>query len=340
MWSSRYFIAFFVALLAALVLTPLVRLLAAKLGFLDYPDKRKKHLFPMPNLGGLAVYIALTLGIFFTFYYSHAMKVILLGGLAMLFLGMVDDKKGIPATVKVSVLLLLAFLLSRFGVMIHFFHSYVPDLLMTLFWILLVTSAINAMDNMDGLASGISAVSAALFFIAALRTGQYLFGIISASLSGAAIGFLPYNFKPAKIFLGNGGSFFLGFVLASIAIMGEWSEYPLISYVIPVLILSVPIFDLSFVVLWRYKKGITSSLKEAVLYSGTDHLSHRLAKLGLTERRVVVILCLLNAGVGIGAVIALPLESFFEMGLLLFQVFIILSVLAIVINIGQEDLKK
>jgi len=340
MWSKKYFIAFFVSLFVSLLVTPLFRKIAYKLNFLDYPDERKNHPAPIPVLGGLAVYAALVSGIFLTFYYSHASKVILLSGLIMLLVGMVDDKKAIPPTVKVLILFILVIALSRFGVLINLFHSYIPDVLITLFWVILVTSAVNAVDNMDGLACGIGAISSALFFIAALRTSQYIFGIISAALFGATLGFLPYNFKPAKIFLGNGGSLFLGFTLASIAIMADWSSYPLISYVIPAFILIIPIFDLAFVVLWRMRKGVTKSIKEAVIYSARDHLSHRLENLGLTQRRAVVILYLLNLGIGMSAVIILPVDSPFEAAFLLFQSFVILLILATVINIGWRDLKR
>ncbi len=340
MWSKRYFIAFFIALFTSIFLTPLVKKIASLLNFLDYPDGRKNHPTPTPVLGGLAIYIALVSGVFFTFYYSHATKVILLGGLIMLLMGIVDDKKPIPSTVKVLIILALTITLSRFGVLIKLFHLYVPDLLVTLFWVLFVTSSVNASDNMDGLACGISAIASVLFFVAALRTYQYLFGIISVALFGATLGFLPYNFKPAKIFLGNGGSLFLGFTLASIAIMADWSDYPLISYLIPVFILIIPIFDLSFVLLWRMRKGITKSIREAITYSARDHLSHRLENLGFTQRRTVIILYLLNLGIGISAVIVLPIDSLFEAGLLLFQSFTILFILATVINIGLRDLKR
>ena len=340
MWVRRYIIAFSVSIIFSAVLTPLARMLALRLNIVDHPDDRKNHRAPMPVLGGVAIYIALVAGVFFTFYYSHAAKVILFGGLICLLLGIIDDKKNVPATLKVMILLTLAVVLSRYGVLIHFFNAYTPDLFVTLFWILLVTSAINAIDNMDGLACGISAISAFLFVAAALMTKQYIFGVVSAALCGSALGFLPYNFKPAKIFMGNGGSFFLGFTLASISIMADWSDYPLISFMIPTLVLAVPIFDISFVVLWRFKKRITRTIKDAILYSARDHLSHRLVKLGLTERRAVIMLYLLSAGVGISAIIALPLDSIFEVTFLLLQALIILLALAVVINVGTEDLKK
>ena len=340
MWVKRYIIAFSASIIASAILTPLARIIALKLNIIDYPDDRKNHAVPMPVLGGLAMYIALVSGVFLTFCHSRILTIILLGGLACLLLGIVDDKRKVPATLKVLILLTLTIVLSRFGVLIHFFNAYAPDLFVTLFWMLLVTSAINAIDNMDGLACGISAISASLFFAAALRTDQYIFGVISAALCGSALGFLPYNFKPAKIFMGNGGSFFLGFTLASIAVVADWSDYPLMSNTIPALILAVPIFDLSFVVIWRFKKQITKNLKDAILYSARDHLSHRLVKLGLTERRAVVMLYLLSAGVGISAVIALPVYSIFEVTFLFLQALIILLALAVAINVGPEDLNS
>ncbi len=338
MWVKKYIIAFSVSIIISAVLTPLARILALKLNIIDYPDDRKTHAAPMPVLGGLAMYIALMSGLFFTFCHSHVVTIILLGGLACLLMGIIDDKRKIPATLKVMILLTLTIILSRFGILIHFFNAYVPDLFVTIFWMLLVTSAINAIDNMDGLACGISAISAFLFFSAAVRTNQYIFGVISAALCGSALGFLPYNFKPAKIFMGNGGSFFLGFTFASIAVMAEWSEYPLVSYIIPVLVLIIPIFDLSFVVLWRHQRVATKTIKEAVLYSARDHLSHRLTELGLTERRAVILLYFLAISIGISSIMALFLNSFLTVGFLLFQAVVILLILAIVINVGMKDL--
>lgn len=340
MWNKAYLTAFLISVFAALFSTPIVRMIARKFDFLDYPDERKNHSSPVPVLGGVAVYIAFLAGVFSASYYSNAVKVILSGGLLLLVMGIIDDKKKIPATVKVLTIAALAIALSRFGIIIKLSHFYILNLAVSVFWILFITSAVNAIDNMDGLACGICGIAATFFFIAAFRTHHGLFAIISAALCGATFGFLPYNFKPAKIFLGNGGSFFLGFTLAAIAIMGEWSDYSLISFTIPTLILAIPIFDLSFVVLWRFKKGITRSFKDAILYSARDHLSHRLERLGLTQRRVVTILYLLSIGVGISATIALPVDSFFEEGLILFQAFVMLSILIIAINIGRRDLGK
>ncbi len=339
MWSERYVIAFFVSILVSLILTPILVMASHRLRFLDYPDKRKNHAAPMPILGGLAVYVALVSGVFFTFYYSNPSKIILLGGLVMLILGMWDDKKKIPATGKILVIGLFVIILTRLGVIIKLSGFYPLDLAVTFFWVLLVISAINAFDNMDGLAAGIGAIASALFFIAALMTKQYLFGIISASLCGAMLGFLPYNFNPAKIFLGNGGSLCLGFVLSTIAITAEWSEYPMISYLVPALIMAVPIFDLVFIVLWRYKRGVTRSIKDSILYSARDHLSHRLENLGLTQRRSVIVLCFLNLAIGLSAVTCLSAKSIFEAGILISQALIILAILAVIINIGLKDFK-
>jgi UDP-GlcNAc:undecaprenyl-phosphate GlcNAc-1-phosphate transferase len=202
-----------------------------------------------------------------------------------------------------------------------------------------ISSAFNAIDNMDGLAAGVAAIASFFFFIVAYQTNQLVFGGLSLSLAGACLGFLFFNFHPAKIFMGNSGSFFLGYILAALGVMGKWHKNEIIASSIPILILGLPIFDISFTVLWRHFTGVTRSFTDALNHCGTDHTSHRLVTLGIGKRRAVLLLYLVAASFGISATTlreAGPLDAL----LLLLQAFFIATALALIITITHHFKKE
>lgn len=301
-WFKRYVLVFFVSLFFSVIITPLVKKIATALKIMDHPNERKIHAKPIPLWGGVAVYIAYLFALITAFYYSNPLKIILTSGGIILLLGAWDDIRDIPAIVKFFALVTLTIWLSTEGIVIKLFNNLYPDIIVTIVWIVGMTSAFNAIDNMNGLAGGIAGICSLMFFIVAFQSEQWWFGLMSCALCGATAGFLPYNFKNAKVFLGNGGSMFLGFTLASIAVMGEWSKNRLIAYSIPLLILAIPIFDLAFVIFSRQITGVTKTFKEIISHSGKDHLSHRLVSFGLTQTQSVVLLYLLSFSLGLGAI--------------------------------------
>lgn len=291
---------FIVALTLALGATPLARRLAFRTDMVDRPSQRKTHTTPTPLLGGLAIYTAviLTLILLGDRFYVHQVIGIFVGATFISFLGLWDDRVALPATLKLLGQLLPAVTLILTGVQISIFHSAELNIFFTLLWVLFITNAVNFLDNMDGLSAGVAAVASAFFVLLAALSGQYLVGALAAALLGACLGFLAYNFNPASIFMGDTGSLFLGFVLAAIGIKLRFpTNVPTVTWMIPVLVLAVPIFDTSLVIISRLRRGYNPFTTP-----GRDHLSHRLVALGATRREAVLSIYLLGGIFGMIAI--------------------------------------
>ena len=206
-------------------------------------------------------------------------------------------------------------------------------------WIVGITSAFNAIDNMDGLASGISGIISLMFIIVAIASAQWAFGLLACSLCAASIGFLYFNFHPARIFLGNGGSLFLGFTLGIIAVLGSWSTNRVIAFTIPLLIMAMPIFDILYVIILRYRQGLTPNIREIINYCGKDHLSHRLLGLGFRQGRVVLLLYVLSLCLGLGAVLLKVELAEHKAFILIVQALMIVLIMGILLNIKGNNQK-
>jgi len=272
----------------SLGLTPLTRRIARRVGLLDKPGGRKAHAAPTPLLGGLAIYGAFILALLaFPHWPQYALQLgaILAGSTWLAFVGLVDDRIGLSPRSKFPAQFLAALAVLASGISIDLTHSPILNDLLTLLWIVGIINALNFLDNMDGLAAGVSAIAAAGFFLLAISQGQELVSALSASLCGAAIGFLIYNFNPASTFMGDMGSMVLGFVLSVVGIkLHFYSQSTAVTWMIPVLVLGLPLFDTSLVVYTRLREG------RSPFVGGRDHTSHRLVSLGLSSKRSVVIL--------------------------------------------------
>jgi len=270
----------------SLGLTPLTRQLARRIGLLDQPGGRKIHGSPMPLLGGLAIYGAFVIALLlFPNWPQYILELgsILVGATWLAVVGVIDDRNGLSPWVKFPAQFLAAGVVIASGVHIDIFHSVVPDTLLTTFWIVGIVNAINFLDNMDGLAAGISAIASASFFLLAASQGQELVGALSAALCGAAIGFLIYNFNPATTFMGDMGSLVLGFILSVLAIkLHFFAQSPVVTWTIPVLVMGMPLFDTSLVIFTRLREG------RSIVRGAKDHTSHRLAILGFSQRQAVI----------------------------------------------------
>ncbi|MEA3345538.1 MAG: MraY family glycosyltransferase [Chloroflexota bacterium] len=293
-----YMLIFASALLFALGGTPLARWAAPSLGMIDRPSARKIHIHPMPRLGGAAIYLAFIVALLLFGDRSYVPQAvgILLGATLVSFCGFWDDRGTLHPLIKLGIgqpLAVLILILS--GVRVTFLHHPVLNTLVTIFWVMGITSALNLLDNMDGLAGGVGAIASAFFLLMAAMNGQYLVGTLSAALMGACLGFLIYNFNPASIFMGDGGALFLGFVLAATGIKLRFPGSPtMLSWMVPVLVLGLPIFDTTLVVLSRLRRGLNP-----LTTPGKDHLSHRLVALGLTQREAVMALYLVSGVLGV-----------------------------------------
>lgn len=287
---TSYLLIFMASLILAMGGTPLVRLLAIRVGVVDQPAARKLHTSPIPLLGGLAIYGAVcgALLLFSDKFYVTELASILLGATWVSSFGLWDDRFGLGAGVKLLAQVAAAVILIVSGVMVKLSVPMPVNYLLTLLWIVGITNAMNLLDNMDGLSSGVGAVASAYFLLLAALNGQYLVGAMAAAMLGACLGFLIYNFNPASIFMGDTGSLFLGFVLAALAIKLRFpTNVTWVTWMIPLLVLIVPLFDTTLVFISRLRRG-----KNPLTTPGKDHVSHRLVDYGFTKREAVLLLYL------------------------------------------------
>lgn len=270
-------LAFWASLAVALVATPLCKAIAWRTSFLAHPSERGIHRRPTPLLGGVAVFLAFVVGATVAGILGLHPPIRILGfvagGFLIFVMGVVDDRVSLSWSSKLVGQSVAAVLLLASGNTGAFPLFDPPGLLLSLFWIVGLTNAFNFLDNMDGITAGIAAVASLSFAGIALLGGQLEVALLSAALCGAAIGFLRYNFHPAQIFLGDGGSLFLGYTLAGLGLMITHRVQPESHLLIPVLVLAYPIFDISFVSVTRYARG------QSLTQGGKDHTSHRLARL-------------------------------------------------------------
>ena len=301
-WPTLYIYTGLIAFVLSAVLMPIGIRLLRKFNIMDRVCVEKIHTTPVPRGGGIIIFIAFTIAVLLPDYRDNPMKGVLLGSFLCLVVGAIDDiRGGVPAVIKFSVLILGTVIMSAFGVQLNLFNNYTLDLLLTIVWIVGVTSAFNGIDNMDGLASGVAVIVAGMYLAIALdsfyqagtETTLSWFGLLASGLIGANLGFLLFNFKPAKIFMGDSGSFFLGFILAALGVMGEWNSNKVIASVIPVLILAVPIFDFTYIIIVRLIRGETKTLREVIEHCAPDHLSHRLVWFGFSQRISVLFIYLM-----------------------------------------------
>ncbi|MCB0052128.1 MAG: undecaprenyl/decaprenyl-phosphate alpha-N-acetylglucosaminyl 1-phosphate transferase, partial [Caldilinea sp.] len=287
------------ALVLALSGTPVMRLVALRFGVIDQPAARKIHASPVPLLGGAAIYIAfiVVLLLFGDRRYIHEVIGIFIGASLMSLMGVLDDRWGLGSYIKLGGQLLAAGILIYSGVQVRVWGGWL-DIAVTIIWVVGITNAMNLLDNMDGLSGGIALIAAVFFTLLAALSDQYLVGALAAALAGGCAGFLVYNWNPAQIFMGDTGSLFLGFLLAAVGIKLRFpSNSDTITWMIPVLVMGVPVFDTTLVFLSRLRRG-----KNPLTTPGRDHISHRLALL-TGSRREAVLLCYLLAGaLGLGAI--------------------------------------
>ncbi len=287
------------ALIIAIGSTPLVRYAALQLGILDQPAARKIHETPVPLMGGVAIYIAFigALAFFGERRYVNEVVGIFVGATLVSLVGALDDSRGLGSYLKLAFQVAAASILIISGVQVRLFNGLL-DIALTLFWVVGITNALNLLDNMDGLSSGIATISAAFFTLLAAMSDQYLVGALAAALCGACAGFLVYNWNPAHIFMGDTGSLFLGFLLAAVGIK---LRFPMnsasVTWLIPVLILALPIFDTTLVFISRLRRG-----KNPLIAAGKDHISHRLAQRTGSSREAVLLCYLITGGMGLASV--------------------------------------
>jgi UDP-GlcNAc:undecaprenyl-phosphate GlcNAc-1-phosphate transferase len=284
--------------LISFVATPLIRKLAQSINFVDNPAARKVHVSPVPMLGGVAIYLGLVTAMAVSSARLYQEMLGVLGGATLMTaIGLWDDRKGLPPLVKTLGEVAAAGIIIASGIHVTLFQSEILNILLTIFWIVGICNAINFLDNMDGLAAGITMVASGFFLTLAAVEGLGLVATLAAATLGACIGFLYYNFSPATLFMGDAGSLLLGFVLAVLGIKLEFVGRPLnVTWMIPIIILGLPIFDTTLVVISRLRHH------KPVYVGGKDHTSHRLVSVvGMEPQRAVMTLYLIAATLGLTA---------------------------------------
>lgn len=298
-----YILSFFVAFLLVYVTVPYIRKLAIRIGFVDHPNHRKIHTEPIPLLGGLSMYISvvITAGVFGRA--GATFDGIAIGGLLIFAVGIFDDfyktrGKDFKAWPKFLMQIVAALVLIGFGTRIDgvnmpFHHGFFTfpvwmSVVATVIWVVAITNMINFLDGVDGLASGLSAISAMTLFFIALLKGQDEMAVFAVVLMGSTLGFLRHNFYPARIFMGDAGATFLGFVLSAIAVNGAFKSATLVSLVVPVLALGVPIMDTIWVVIRRFRDN------RPIYVADKGHTFHMLMKSGLSQIQTVAFLYLVG----------------------------------------------
>ena len=291
---------FITTTVVAYLITPLFRKIAFKTGYLDEPRNTKVHAHPTPLLGGLSIYIAFMVGLFITVnvFGSPRLVGIASGSLLLLAVGMIDDKMGMMPELKLLAQFLASMAVVKSGVRIEFLGNYYLNTIFTYLWLVGITNSFNLLDNMNGLSAGIAVIASAFFGIAMWSSGQVEIAAISFAMAGACLGFLKHNFPRANIFMGDSGSLVIGFVLASIAILGSWkTRFLTTSLAMPAVILAYPIFDTTLVTIMRLLEG------RSVFQGGRDHSSHRLALLGLRRRGTVLVIYGICITLGLSALL-------------------------------------
>jgi len=342
-----HFILLF-SVLAACFLTPLCRVLALKLEILDRPNWRKIHDQPTPLLGGVAVFIAFSVALFLNNVFLPGMKSLLLGATLIFVMGLIDDVKPIPALLKFILQVGISLLVIFMGdIHLTFFHhsTWAPfvNFPLTVLWMVGLTNAMNFFDGIDGLASAMSIICALFLGILAFNTNQPALGWFAVAAVGACAGFIPHNFrlgKSALIFLGDAGSTFLGFTLAGLAVLGQWSmTSQFVSLTAPMLIFGVLIFDMVYVNLSRIKNRQARSFTELLTCVNKDHLHHRLLFLGFARKEVVFIISTISVCLGMSAFIIMN-QKVIEALLGLFQALLILGLVVTLMLKGRERIPK
>lgn len=294
-------IAFLIALFASLVLAVPVRALALRVGMMDLPGPRKVHLQPIPLLGGLAIYGGVLLGVFSLFQGEARAQIagILAGATLIVTVGILDDRGLLHHQIKLfvgmpvaaGILLLSGIHAQVFSVLVGGRIGNVLDAALSIVWVVGITASFSILDHMDGLCTGIAAMASIFFGMLAYLNGQALVSVLAAAVLGAAAGFLRWNFKPAKIFMGDGGAMFLGFLMATLGLKVRLEHANHLSaWLAPVLVLGATIFDTTLVTISRSKRGLLPFAAP-----GKDHAAHRLSNTGLGQRGAVLTMYLVGA---------------------------------------------
>ncbi len=298
------------ALLITFAATPIVKSFAHRVGAIDVPkDGRRMHTHPIPRLGGLAIFLGFLLSVVLFANIDMEVQGILLGAVVVVIVGVIDDIVPLPALLKFALQIVAALIAVFHGVEINiisnpafwgaaeYLNFGVLTVPVTVLWIVAITNSVNLIDGLDGLAAGVSAISSFTMLIIALVVADLNVAVIMAALAGSCLGFLPYNRNPARIFMGDTGALLLGYILATVSIIGLFKFYAIISFVVPVLVVGLPLFDTAFAIVRRVLRG------RSPMSPDRGHFHHRLIDMGLSQKQAVAIAYAISGILGLSAVV-------------------------------------
>ena len=310
-------LCFSIAFAISLAATPFVKNLAYKIGAVDVPDgERRVHKKPIPRLGGLAIFYGFLIAVMCFAKFDQQLKGIIIGSLIIVGVSIIDDVKQLRALIKLVAQIIAALVavvhnvrISAISVPGFISETGILELGMlsipvTVVWIIAVTNAVNLIDGLDGLAVGVSSIASFSLFFIAILGGEEDVAIIAAALAGGCLGFMPYNFNPAKIFMGDTGSQFLGYMLSVICIQGLFKGYAVISFIVPFLIMALPLFDTCFAIIRR------AINHKPIMGADRGHLHHRLLDSGFSQKETVAILYVITTILGLSAVLVIERGSY------------------------------
>ncbi len=279
-----YSLIFILALCTCLYITPIVMEAAIKYDIVDRPDGNlKQHQQPVAYLGGIAIYLSFLATLALTFDFSREVLGLLLAATIVILLGIIDDLKPLGPKVKLLGQIIAIFVLIKCGIYIQI--AFIPDwlgMIMSFFWMLTVINAFNIIDIMDGLSAGTGLIASLVLFVIGVMTSHFMMAVMSLALAGALLGFLRYNFQPARIYLGDAGSMFIGLMLGTLAMIGVYTENNQAGYLAPLVILGVPLYDTMLVMYLRRRKG------KSIIQGSPDHFALRIRKSGFSTRQTVL----------------------------------------------------
>lgn len=300
-----YLSLFLLSLVITYISTPLVKKLAVRINAVDEPNCRRINKIAIPTLGGIAIYIGFIFSLLLLVSINKILLGIMLGGTLILFVGILDDLYELSPGLKLLGQLAAATVLIIFGIKIEFITNPLGGMIylgywgipLTLLWTVGITNTVNLVDGLDGLAAGITAIASMTLFFVGLQEGQVIPAIMALVLAGACLGFLRFNFNPAKIFMGDSGAMFLGFIMAAVSVSGALKSAATVTLVVPILALGVPIFDTVFAIIRRVSNG------KPIGKADNGHIHHRLLALGFNQRQAVVSVYGISIGLGLMALI-------------------------------------
>lgn len=308
--AIRILITVAVGFIISFAATPIVKAFAQKVGAMDVPgEARRVHDHPIPRMGGLAIFLGFLLSVLLFADITRQMQGILLGCVIIVATGAIDDIISLNAWVKLILQILAAIVAVLHGVEINVLanpavwsdKAYLIlgnlSIPITILWIVGITNSVNLIDGLDGLAVGVSTISSLTMLVIALLVSDGSVAVVLAALAGACIGFMPYNLNPAKIFMGDTGALLLGYVLATMSILGLFKFYAVVSFAVPLLAVAVPLFDTVFAFCRRLFKG------QSPMHPDRGHFHHRLIDMGLSQKQAVAVLYSISAILGLAAVV-------------------------------------